>query len=141
MFLKIRWIFKFIFKSLLYVCLREGELSCAQLFATPWTIARQAPLSKGFCRQEHWNGLSFPSPGDLPILGVEPRSPALQADSLLTELRGRHKCCIPSASAVLARATPPGERCPARSGFSAISHSSGCKFQASVVGVNPFQMF
>ena len=56
--------------------------SCVQLFATPWTVARQAPLSMGFSRQEFWSGLPFPSPGDLPDEGIEPASPALQADSL-----------------------------------------------------------
>ena len=50
--------------------------------ATPWTAARQAPLSMGFSRQEYWSGLPFPSPGDLLNLGVEPGSPALKADSL-----------------------------------------------------------
>ena len=54
--------------------------------ATPWTIARQAPLSMGFSRQEYWRGLPFPSPGNLPYPGVESGSPALQADSLPTEL-------------------------------------------------------
>ena len=53
---------------------------------TPWTVAHQAPLSMGFSRQEYWSGLPFPSPGDLPNPGVEPKSPALQADSLPTEL-------------------------------------------------------
>ena len=52
--------------------------------ATPWTVAHQAPLSMGFSRQEYWSG--FPSPGDLPDPGIEPRSPALQEDSLPTEL-------------------------------------------------------
>ena len=47
----------------------------------PWTVARQTSLSVGFSRQESWNGLPFPSPGDLPNPGTEPRSPALQADS------------------------------------------------------------
>ena len=51
-------------------------------FAIPWTIARQAPLSMGFSRQEYWSGLPFPTPGDLPNPGTEPESPALQADSL-----------------------------------------------------------
>ena len=51
--------------------------SC-QLFVTPWTITRQAPLSMGFSRQEHWSGLPFLSSGDLPDPGIEPRSPALQ---------------------------------------------------------------
>ena len=54
--------------------------------ATPWTVACQAPLSMGFSRQEYWNGLPFPSPRDHPDPGIEDRSPALQADSLLTEL-------------------------------------------------------
>ena len=54
--------------------------------ATPWTVACQAPLFMGFSRQEYWNGLPFPSPGDLPDPGIEPGSPALQADSLPTEL-------------------------------------------------------
>ena len=58
------------------------SLSCAWLFATLWTGAYQAPLSIGFSRQECWSGLQFPSPGDLPHPGIEPRSPALQADSL-----------------------------------------------------------
>ena len=59
--------------------------SCLTL-AIPWTVACQAPLSMGFSRQEYWNGLPFPSPGDLPNPGIEPGSPALQADSLPTEL-------------------------------------------------------
>ena len=50
--------------------------------AIPWTVARQAPLSMGFSRQEYWSGLPFPSLGDLPNAGIEPESPALQADSL-----------------------------------------------------------
>ena len=57
--------------------------------ATPWTVARQAPLSMGFSRQECWSGLPFPFPEDLPDLGIEPRSPALQADSLPTKLPGK----------------------------------------------------
>ena len=55
----------------------------------PWTVACQALLSMRFSRQEHWSGLPFPSPGDLPNPGIKPRSPALQADSLPTELRGK----------------------------------------------------
>ena len=59
------------------------------ILAIPWTVACQAPLSVGFSRQEYWSGLPFPSPGDLPDPGIEPRSicidlPALQADSLPT---------------------------------------------------------
>ena len=58
-------------------------LSCfsrVQLLVTPWTVARQAPLSMGFSRQEYWSELPFPSPGDLPNPGIEPMfltSPAL----------------------------------------------------------------
>ena len=62
--------------------------SCLTL-ATPWTIACQDPLTMGFSRQEYWSGLPFPSPRDLPDPGIEPRYPALQADSLLTELWGK----------------------------------------------------
>jgi len=54
--------------------------------ATPQTAACQAPLSMGSSRQEYWNGLPFPSPGYLPDPGIEPRSSALQADSLAKEL-------------------------------------------------------
>ena len=55
-------------------------------FATPWTVAHQAPLSMGFSRQEYCSELPFPSLGDLPDPGIEPRSPAFQADSLPSEL-------------------------------------------------------
>ena len=50
---------------------------CVRLFATPWTVAFQAPPSMGFSRQECWSGLPSPSPGDLPDPGIEPGSPAL----------------------------------------------------------------
>jgi len=53
---------------------------------TPWTVIFQAPLSMGFSRQEYWSGVPFPSPRDLPDPGKETGSPALQADSLQTEL-------------------------------------------------------
>ena len=55
------------------------SLSLLRLFATLWTVAHQAP-SKGFSRQEYWSGLPFPFPGDLLDPGIEPRSPAWQAD-------------------------------------------------------------
>ena len=56
---------------------------------TPWTVACQDPLSMGFSRQEYLSGLSFPSPGDLPNPGIRSGSPALQVDSLPTELWGK----------------------------------------------------
>ena len=65
------------------------SLSRVRLFAAPWTVAHQAPLSMGSSRQEYWSGLPFPSPWDLPNPAIEPRSPALQADSLPTELQGK----------------------------------------------------
>ena len=58
-------------------------LSRVRLFATPWTAAHQAPPPMGFSRRECWSGVPLPSSGDLPNPGIEPGSPALQADSLL----------------------------------------------------------
>ena len=60
-----------------------------QLFVTPWTVAYHVPLSMGFPGQEYWSGLPFPSPGDLPDPGIEPRSPVLQMDSLPSEPPGK----------------------------------------------------
>ena len=60
-------------------------LSRAQLFETVWTVAYQAPLSMGFSRKEYWSGLPFPLLRDLPDPGIEPTSPALQANFLPTE--------------------------------------------------------
>ena len=57
------------------------SLSRVQLFATPWTVAYQAPPSLGFFRQEYWSGLPFPSPGELSNPGIEPGSPEFQVDS------------------------------------------------------------
>ena len=65
------------------------SLSRVQLFATPWTVAQKAPQSMGFSRQEYWSGLPFPSPGDLPDSGFEPRCPALQAYALTSEPPGK----------------------------------------------------
>ena len=62
---------------LMHACVLSHH-SHVQRFVTPWTVAHPAPLSMGFFRQEYWNGLPFPSPGDLPNTGIEPRSPALQ---------------------------------------------------------------
>ena len=62
-----------------------------QLFATPWTVACQAPPSMGFSRQEYWSGLPFPYPGGLPDPGIESRSPTFQADALTSESVGQPK--------------------------------------------------
>ena len=67
------------------LCESVKSPSCVRLFATPKTVARQAPLSMEFSMQEYWSGLPFPSPANLPHSGIEPWSPALQAGSLLFE--------------------------------------------------------
>ena len=72
------------------------SLSRVRLFATPWTVAYQAPPSIGFSRPECWNGLPFLSPGDLPDPGIKPGCPALQADALPSEPPGKpHNAHIP----------------------------------------------
>ena len=65
--------------------MKVKSFSCVRFFAIPWTVAYHAPPYMGFSRQEYWSGLPFPSPGNLPDPGIEPGSPALQADSLPTE--------------------------------------------------------
>ena len=76
-------------------CLREKLLcvlncfSCVRVFATPWTLARQASLSMEFFRQEYWSGLPCPPLGDLPNPEIKARSPALQEDSLPAEPQGK----------------------------------------------------
>ena len=65
------------------------SLSRVWLFAAPWTISYQAPLSMGFSRQEYQSRLPFPSPGNLPNPGIKPGSPTLQADALLSEPPGK----------------------------------------------------
>ena len=77
------------------ICLQKlvliEERESVQLFATPWNVACQAPLSMGFSRQVYSRGLPFPSPEDLPNPGIGPRFPALQADSLPAEPQGKPK--------------------------------------------------
>ena len=64
---------------------KKRTKSCVWLFATLWTVVRQAPLSMGSSRQEYWSGLPCPPPGNLPNPGIEPRSSTMQVDSLLSE--------------------------------------------------------
>ena len=64
------------------------SLSRVRLFVTPWTVAYEATPSMGFSRQKYWSGVPFPSAGDLPDPGMEPRSPALQADGLPSKPTG-----------------------------------------------------
>jgi len=81
-----------------------SSLSRVQLFATPWTVAHQAPPSTGFSRQEYWSRLPFPSPGELSDPGIKPGSLALQAGALPSETPGKQsakprlKTCITTDS-------------------------------------------
>ena len=68
--------------------MKVKSLSRVRLFEAQWTVAYQAPPSMGFSRQEYWSGLPFPSPGDLPDPGIEPRFPSLEADALTSEPPG-----------------------------------------------------
>ena len=81
-----RWISMYVSVCVLH------HFSCVQLFATLWIIAPQAPLSMGFSQQEHWSGLSYPPPGDLPNPGIEPQppvTPELQVNLLPAEPSGK----------------------------------------------------
>ena len=78
-------IYIYIFFIYSIVIVKVKSLSHVRLFATPWTVAYQASPSMGFSRQEYWSGVPFPSPEDLPDPGIEPGSPALQADALPSE--------------------------------------------------------
>ena len=71
---------------------RKLSHSVVSDWATPWTVAHQAPLSMGFSRQEYWSGLPYPSPGGMPDPGIKPRSPALEADALISEPPGKLNC-------------------------------------------------
>ena len=97
--------------ALCWISTPRTTVLCAQsrlLFATPWTAARQAPLSIGFSRQDYWSGLPFPSPGDLSNPGItplSPASPALAGRFSTTELPGKPQnckiinlCCVKSLS-------------------------------------------
>ena len=81
-----------------------NHFSCVQLFATPCTVALQAALSTGFCKQEYWSGLPCPFPRDLPDPGIEPASavsPALQMDSLPLSYQGNPKSTLKSTISIV----------------------------------------
>ena len=88
--------------------MKVKSLSRVQLFATSWTVTHQGPLSMVFFRQENWSGLPFPSPRDPLNPGIEPRSPALQADSLLSEPRGKPHHPLLCAKGLLSK-VPAGQ--------------------------------
>ena len=98
-------------KSARCMKVKVKSLSRVRLFATPSTIAYQAPRSMGFSRQECWSGLPFSSPGNLPDPGIEPRSPTLQANALPSEPPGKLEnvvqfSSVQSLSRVLLFVTP-----------------------------------
>ena len=86
---------------LYHLKVKVKSLSRVQLFATPWAVAYQAPLSMGFSRQVYWSGLPFPSPGNLPNPGIKLGSPALQTDSLPTDLQGKPKHLVELTNEVI----------------------------------------
>ena len=89
-------VFTDILPSPTYQCYAQS-LSCVWLFATPWTVARQAPLSMEFSKQEDWSRWPFPPPGALPDSGIKhvsPASSALKADSLLLNHQGNPSTLI-----------------------------------------------
>ena len=132
--------------SAFHCCL--AAKSCPTL-GTPWTVACQDPLSMGFSRQEYWSGLPFPSPGVLPDPGIEPSSPTLQADSLLTELWGKPSCSAKSVQLCPTLCdpidrSPPGSPVPgilqARTlEWVAISFSNAWKWKVKVKSLSRVQ--
>ena len=84
---KLKWGNKIPAEVLCVVCAQS--LTQVWLSVTPWTVARQAPLSMGFSRQEYWSGLLLPSPGDLPNAVIKPASPALAGIFFTTEPPGK----------------------------------------------------
>ena len=115
-----------------------SRFSHVQLFATPWTVACQAPLSKEFSRKEYWNGLPFPSPGDLSNPGIEPMSlmsPHWQVGSLPLAPPGKPQMrmlllLLSHFSRVRLCATPwtAAHQAPPSLGFSRQEHWSGMPF-------------
>ena len=80
------------FRRLYWLLLRCAMLSRVRLFATPWTVVSQAPLSMGFPRQEYWSDLPFSFPGDFPNPGIEPASPALTGRFFTSWAAGKPLC-------------------------------------------------
>ena len=96
------------------LCCVFGHSVMSDFFVTPWPVARQAPPSMGFPRQEYWSGLPFPSPGDLSNPGIEPVSPALAGGFLTTESPGKFQltpgghllCCLHSMQFIYGAVSP-----------------------------------
>ena len=115
------------------------SLSHVWLFETPWTVVYQAPRSMGFSRQEYWSGLPFPSPGDLPDPGIEPKSLALQADALPSELPGKSLRLGDEKSYRRVSITNPNEPSFVYSKMTFLSsYLTGNLFKVSVFPESPF---
>ena len=97
--------------------MKVKSLSRVQLFATPWTVAYQAPPSMEFSRQECWSGLPFPSPGDLPDPGIEPRSPACGQTLYRLSHQGSLCGCVLSRIQLFATPWAVAHQAPLSMGF------------------------
>ena len=104
------------------VCARV--ISRVQLYATQWTIARQAPLSVGVFKQEYWSGLPFLPPGDLPDPGLEPMSPASHAHSLPMSCSDVVKTPLLTVPGETTRIIPTRLKVPVRAGSQRLRTSS-----------------
>ena len=87
-----------LYKHNLNFCKKKSVAQSCSTLCDPWTVTHQAPLSMEFSSQEYRSGLPFSSPGDLPDPGIEPMSPALQADSVLSETTRKPKFCKQTVS-------------------------------------------
>ena len=105
-----------------------NHFSCVRLSSIPWTVAHLAPLSIGFSRQEYWSGLPSPPPRDLPNPGIEPRSPALQVDSLPSEPPGKPKNIGVSSLSLLQGI------CPTQKSNQSVLHCRQILYQLSYLG-------
>ena len=114
--------FKRLKRAKLPLCVCVKSLSRVRLFPTPWTVARHAPLSMGYSRQEYWSGLPFPSPGDLSNPGIKPRSPALQADTLSSEPPGKPAHILPITNPADSFFVPHIPSSPFPCPYSSLSH-------------------
>ena len=87
-----------IYIYMLYISISSVQSLSGLDSATPWTVAHQASLSMGFSRQQYWNGLPFPSPGDLSHPGIQPKSPSLARGFFTTEPPGKPHCATQDVS-------------------------------------------
>ena len=114
-------------------------LSCVQLFLIPWTVVHQAPPSMGFPRQEYSNGLSFPSPGDLPNPGIKSESPALVGRFFITEPPRKPRYIIFTADSHFVRQKPTQHCKVIIVQLKINSKTSNLSIQVIVCGSSPYE--